>query len=290
MARGSAGALLAAGGVAWTAEVVFSDAGPSGADVMDTLEAFQINLSNNGGVVVDNGLGGGPYANGIRHVDWDLVPSELADPNQLPGDYFNSTAPVGMQITTLGDGFHVSARPGEGAEPRFGDLNPQYPVIFQSFGGDRIFAPLMSTVTDITFFLPGSPGVPAWVNGFGAIFLDVDTASGLNPTIMEFWDIDGKSLGHWHAEAADEGVSFLGVTFDPWVHVGRVRINNGDIPPFAGVDDGLGGVVDIVAMGPFFFGEPMAIPEPGTFGLALMGFALLSGVRRGQRLGAPVTR
>jgi hypothetical protein len=262
--------------------VVFSEAGPTGADLMDTVEAFRVALSNTGDVAVDNGLGGGPYTDGLRHVDWDLVPTEQATPNSMNGDFFNSTAPVGVNMTTLGSGFLVSAKPGEGPELRFGDINPQYTTIFQPFGGDRLFTPVLSTVTDVTFFLPGSPSSSAWVSGFGAIFLDVDNPGGLNATTIEFWDIDGKALGHWHVEAADNGVSFLGVKFDPNVHVGRVRITNGNIPPYPGLDDGLGGVVDIVAMGPFWFSEPMAIPEPGTLALSLTGLAVLLGAARGR--------
>jgi hypothetical protein len=178
----------------------------------------------------------------------------------------------------------VSARSGESLLPRFGDINLQYPTIFQSFGGgERLFTPVLSTVTDVRFFLPGTPTAPAWVSGFGAIFLDVDNAGGLASTTLEFWDIDGRSLGHWHAEAASDGVSFLGVTFDPDVHVGRVRITNGNIPPYPGIDDGLAGIVDVVALGPFYFSEPMVIPEAGSGALLALGLGVLLGFRSPRR-------
>lgn len=260
--------------------LIFSEAGPALADIQDTIDAFRVSASDSGGVAVDNGVGGGPYDNGIRHIDWNLVGPSAATPNTMPGDYFATTVPVGANIATTGVGLRVSALPGEGPELRFGDINPQYSTIFQAAGDNRVFAPELSTVTDVRFTLPSAPGSPAWVNGFGAVFFDVDGAAGTEPTSIEFWDINGRSLGHTRVPVSDSGVSFLGVRFDPGVHVGLVRITSGNIPLLPGIDDGLGGVVDIVAMGSFFFSEPMAIPEPTPLALGLLGLFGLAVCRR----------
>lgn len=280
----AAGKLVTVGAALFTAvaqpqaaPVIFSDAGAGAADIADTVEAFKAQLSQTGGTVLDNGIGGGPFTTGIRHVDWDLVPTQHATPAEMPGDFFNTSAPVGVVLSTFGEGFLVSAKPGEGLPLRFGDINPQYETIFQSFEGDRLFSPNLSTITEVTFFVPGDPGFPAFVHGFGAVFSDVDNPGGLRPTALEFWDTTGRSLGHYRVEAANNGLSFLGVWFDGPEAIGRVRITSGNIPPFPGVNDGLSGVVDIVALGPFFFSEPLAIPEPGTgalLGLGLLGLLL----------------
>lgn len=272
-------ALLATVAEPLAAPVVFSDAGAGAADIADTVEAFRVQLSQTGGTVVDNGVGGGPFTTGIRHVDWDLVPAVYATPDTMPGDFFNTDAPVGVVLSTFGEGFLVSAKPGEGLPLRFGDINPQYETIFQSFEGNRLFSPNLSTITDVTFFVPGDPDFPAFVRGFGAVFSDVDNPGGLRPTALEFWNINGKSLGYFQVEAADNGLSFLGVWFDGPEAIGRVRITNGNVPPFPGVNDGADpmGVVDIVALGPLFFSEPLAIPEPGTgtlLGLGLLGLLI----------------
>lgn len=263
-------ALLTTIAPAQAAPVIFSDAGDSAADIADTVEAFQARLSQTGGTVVNNGVGGGPFTTGIRYVDWDLVPAAHATGDTMPGDFFNTEVPVGVVLSTFGEGFLVSAKPGEGLPLRFGDINPQYETIFQGFEGDRLFSPNLSTITDVTFYVPGDPDFPAFVHGFGAVFSDVDNPGGLRPTALEFWDTNGRSLGHFQVEAADNGLSFLGVWFDGPEAIGRVRITNGNVPPFPGTNDGLNGV-DIVALGPLFFSEPLAIPEPGTGTLLALG-------------------
>jgi hypothetical protein len=45
-------------------------------------------------------------------------------------------------------------------------------------------------------------------------------------------------------------------------------------------DGGLGGLADAIAMGPFFFSEPLAIPEPGTAALLSLGLLGLLWRRR----------
>ncbi len=263
--------------------VVFSAAGASQVDIQTTIEAFRLTTSESGDEAVDNGIGGGPLQSGLRHIDWDLVPPDVAKSERLPGDFFSATVPVGANLSTLGTGLRVSALPGEALALRFGDLEPSYTATFAAYGAHRLFAPINSTVTDIRFTVPSSPETPAVVNGFGAIFADVDRPLGIQTTLVEYWDVNGQLLGYFSVPPKDNGVSFLGVYFDGPEQVARVRITSGNVPLISGVDDGLGGVVDLVAMGQFFYSEPMAIPEPTTRILFAVGLAaLLASPRRNR--------
>lgn len=271
-------ALAALTGSVQAAPVIFSDAGATPADILDTVEAFKVQISQTGPTAQDNGVGGGPFSVGFRQINWDLVPTALATPNFMPGDYFNTAAPVGAVLSTTGNGLRVSAKPGEGRPLRFGDIQPSYETTFQSYGGDRIFAANLSTVTDIKFFVPGDPGVPAYVRGFGLVFTDVDNSPLAS---LQFYDVDGKFLGGFSAPAANNGLSFLGVWFNGTEQIGRVRIFAGSPPLMPGLDDGgMGGLADVVAMGPFFFSEPLAIPEPSTAALLSVGLLGLLWRRR----------
>lgn len=283
--------LIAAAGSALLADVasvhagavVFSAAGASQVDIQTTIEDFRLATSESGDEAVDNGVGGGPFQSGLRHIDWDVVPSDVAKSERLPGDFFSTSVPVGANLSTLGTGLRVSALPADALALRFGDLEPSYTATFAAYGVHRLFAPVNSTVTDIRFSVPGSPETPAVVNGFGAIFADVDQPLGLQTTLVEYWDISGQLLGYYQVPPKDNGVSFLGVHFDGPEQVARVRITSGNIPLVSGVDDGLGGVVDLVAMGQFFYSEPMAIPEPTTRILFAGGLAaLLVSTRRNR--------
>jgi hypothetical protein len=96
---------------------------------------------------------------------------------------------------TQGSGFQVSSDVESDRQPfedrRFGNLNDEYPEIFQTFSAQRLFTPLGSTIHDVTFFVAGT-NIPATVTGFGAVFVEVD-----NPvqSSLEFFDIAGNSLG-----------------------------------------------------------------------------------------------
>lgn len=258
------------------APVIFSDAGATPADIVDTVEAFKVQISQTGPVAQDNGLGGGPFSVGFRQINWDLVPTANATPNLMPGNFFNSAAPVGVVLTPLSGGLQVSAKTGEGLPLRFGNIQPSYETTFQSYGGERIFAPYLQTITDVTFFVPGSPADPAYVHGFGVVFTDVDRSAS---TGLQFYDVLGNFLGGVQAPVANNGLSFVGVWFDSGEQIGRVRIFNGGTPLISGVDDGAwGGLADMVALGPILFSEPLVIPEPGT--AALLALGLLGLLRR----------
>ena len=228
--------------------------GATADDLHGVVNAFQSDLGG-----VNNGVGGGPFTTGFRIISWDDVPDSLAAPHPFGGDYFNSTSPRGVSLTTDGSGFQVSAGPGnpDGALLNFGNIDPSYSGTFQAFSPDRLFTPVGSTVTEVHFFVPSAPSTPGLVHGFGVIFSDVDQSES---TSVQFLDAQGNELFSAFAPVRDGGLSFLGVTFDGGEQVAAVRIFSGNTPLGAGILEG--GARDLVVMDNFFYGEPLAVPEP----------------------------
>ena len=182
-----------------------------------------------------------------------------------------NTAPTtrGAVFTTPGTGFEISGAPS----PEFGDINPAYAGMFQTFSSPRLFSPLGSTITDVFFFVPGT-NTPAAVSGFGAVFTDVDNG---DDSRIEFFNAQNVSLGRFFVPAFNNGLSFLGATFaDP---IFRVRVTSGSTP--LGPADNLDGG-DVVALDDFIYGEPQPIPEPATLLLLGTGMAALVARRRRQ--------
>ena len=170
--------------------------------------------------------------------------------------------PARISVPAPGTGLMVSADSDnpDGALPRFGNINPSYADIFQTFSVERLFSPVGSNSVDLTFFVPGS-ATPAVSPGFGAVYTDIDTEH----TAFEYFDIDGNSLGSYGAPLANEGLSFLGVVFPtPIVHRVRISYGTGALGP----DDEDG--VDVAVMDDFVYGEPQPMPadvvhEEGRF-------------------------
>jgi hypothetical protein len=160
----SAGALAALllAPAAGAALVTFEAAGATPAAIAATSDAFRA------------AVGGGR-----REINWDGVGPAFADPNALPGNFFNVNSPRGAVFSTPGTGFLVSANAGTATPVLFGFAND-----FQTFSAQRLFTAVNSNITDVTFFVPGT-NIAATTNAFGAIFVDVEVA-GL--TKMEFFD------------------------------------------------------------------------------------------------------
>jgi hypothetical protein len=204
----------------------------------------------------------GSFPTGRREINWDGVPDSFAAPNDLPADFFNVNSPRGVIFATPGSGFQVSANEQNptGTPVRFGNLNPTYPDIFRTFSPQRLFTPLDSTITEVSFFVPGSD-TPATVSGFGAVFTDVDLR---NSTQIEYFDANGTRLFKAFVQPLPnvaQSLSFLGVRFEAGERIARVRITSGNatLSPdhFNGPLDSV--FVDVVAMDDFIYGEPQAI-------------------------------
>jgi hypothetical protein len=236
-------------GAPLAAAVPVSATGANAAAIQATVDAYRATL----GTLNPNQAGS--VGSGRREINWDAVPDQFAAPNNLPLQFFNINSPRGAVFSTPGTGFQVSANAVNPTNTpiEFGNLNPTYPTIFQTFSAQKLFTPLGSNVTDVTFFVPGS-NTPATVSGFGAVFTDVDAA---NVTSIQYFDFNGTSLGTFFvpATAGSETLSFLGVTFNAGERVGRVRITTGNAA--LGPNDAPPGT-DIVAMDDFIYGEPMA--------------------------------
>lgn len=197
----------------------------------------------------------GEQPGGRREVNWDAlsVPGTLANNDLFPGDFFNTTSPRGLLLTTPGTAFRIS-------DLGFAEVNGAYFGEFRPFSPRRLFVARGSTTIDVNFVVAGST-TPALVTGFGSVFADVGLA---DSTSIEYFDAAGNQLLKVSAlrRSDDRGVSFLGAVFDSAI-VARVRITSGDTPIGETAFDnvkGAGEKHDIVAMDDFIYGEPRAVP------------------------------
>jgi hypothetical protein len=244
------------------AQLVRSGFGPDPASLQAVVDQYRADL----GALNPNVAGS--FGTGRREINWDAVPDAFSAPNDLPGNFFNSTSLRGAVFSTPGSAVQVSADDNNpsNAAVRFGNINPQYANIFRDFSPQRLFSPIGSNIVDTTFFVPGS-NTPATTRGFGAIYTDTDDDSGSS---FEFFDAAGQSLGTFFPPTADNALSFLGVSY-PDPIVARVRIQYGNSA--LGPDDG--GPVDVAVMDDFIYGEPVAVPEPSMGLLALLGLGTI---------------
>jgi hypothetical protein len=159
--------------------------------------------------------------------------------------------------------FQISSNTASGVPVRFGNINPTYSNEFRAFSQERLFTTTPeSNVLEITFFIPGT-NIPATVNGFGAVFTDVDTPV----TRMQFYDQNGRILlvPNGTVAAFDKGLTFEGVSFTDGTRIARVVLVLGNAPLSAQNTDGVNGI-DVVAMDDFIYGEPRALEHhPADF-------------------------
>ncbi|TMG84554.1 MAG: hypothetical protein E6H74_06440 [Betaproteobacteria bacterium] len=256
------------------ATVIFSASGTSPAGIQSTVDAFRTSL----GTLNPNVAGS--FGTGRREINWDGVPDALSAPNNLPANFFNVNSPRGVIFSTPGTGFQVSANAASGTAVEFGNINPTYPDLFQTFSPQRLFTALGSDIVDVNFFVPGS-ATPGFTSAFGAVFTDVDLA---NVTSLQFFNLGNQSLGTFFAPVgpvANGSLSFLGVQFTAGESIGRVRITSGN----TALGPNETGGIDLVVMDDFIYAEPRAaaaIPEPPTALLLALAFVAMTGLRRIQ--------
>jgi hypothetical protein len=238
------------------ADVVVRTA-PNSASVQATIGQF---IGDLGGV--NNGSTPGPLGSGFRSINWDGVSDAGSAPNNLAPNAFSGRGAI---FATEGTGFQVSAGTSSGNPVRFGNIDSSYPTTFQAFSAEKLFTPLGANTMDITFVVPGVPSMAAWVNGFGAVFADVDVAGA---TSMDFFDAGDDLLFSTSVPQSDNGFSFVGVSFNAGEQVHRLRLTFGNNPLGPGITDAFN---DLVVADDFFFGEPQPVPEPGTLALLSVG-------------------
>jgi hypothetical protein len=236
--------------------IVFQAAGPNGASIQSTVDQFRAALGG-----VNNGNTNGPLATGRREINWDGGGATNTSPGATPFTVFLNTR--GALMETPGSGF-VQA-PASGLADTFS--NPSLATTFKAFSPVRLFAPVDSTVTDVTFFVPGGGNISAATSGFGAVFADVDSPDGGGPgvrqskregsSLIAYYDADGHLL-YKSAIPSSPGtatLSFFGIVF-PEPRIAFVRIITGRKDPSEGLDP----KVDLVVMDDFIYGEPQMIP------------------------------
>lgn len=230
---------------------VFQAAGPTGPSIQGSVDQFRAAVS---------------VPAGRREINWDGGNTAIEATSVAGNPFTGFQVTRGALFTTPdGTGF-VQAPAGTDVPP--GGLagffnNPTYKTSFRAFSASRLFAVVGGKVTDVTFFVPGGGNVAATVNGFAAVFSDVDQPNGSGPakkrgnrnasTLIEYYGTDGQLLfsSYVPASPGDGGFSFFGVVF-PDARVARVRITSGDVAP--GPNDSEKD--DVVMMDDFIFGEP----------------------------------
>jgi hypothetical protein len=248
---------FAAIGVA--APVVRNSAGANAAAIQPAVDQFKADLggANNGN--------GNSFTSGRREINWDGAPDTVSSPNNLAFNAFLGRGAIFSTIVNVaGDNPFIlsadSANPANAAV-RYGDIDPSYTAIFQAFSAERLFVARGSNVIEVRFLIPGT-AIQATVSGFGAIFTDVDNNSN---TFMEFYDASGKQIGEIAPQAASNGLSFAGISFNGGERIAKVVMRLGNAPLAAGNVDGQNGV-DVVATDDFIYGEPRAMEHhPADF-------------------------
>lgn len=241
-------------GTAGAAPVVRTASGANAAAIQATVDQFRADLGG-----ANNGVGGS-FTTGRREINWDGVPDNFSAPNFMPFNFFNANSPRGILFnapTTFGDtaAFIVSADSNNPTTTpvRFGNIDASYIAQFTTFSTERLFIARNARSLVVNFMIPGT-NIPATVNGFGAVFCDVDQNG---PTFIKYYDRTGHLLTFQSAPGADNGLSFAGVSFNNGERVASVEIVFGNAPVVTPNTDEVGGD-DTVAMDDFIYGEPRA--------------------------------
>lgn len=245
---------------AWAGFITFESAGANAAAITPTRDAFRAAVGG-GTVAGANGSFGGLR----REINWDGVPDSFADPNLLPGNFFNVNSPRGAVLSTPGTGFLVSANAGGVTPVLFG-----FPNDFQVFSAQRLFTAVNSNITDVSFFEPGTMNA-ATTSAFAAVFVDVEVAS---QTMIQFFDQNNVQIFSRDVlVGGNQGLSFVGGVANAGERISRVRLTSGRNTI---VSNGVLGNPndDIVVMDDFLFAEPVGrVPEPSSIALLALGLA-----------------
>lgn len=192
------------------------------------------------------------FTSGRREINWDGVPDSLSG-LPLPHDFFNPVgagAPVARQRGILYAGIENAMISKTG----FAEINSEAASSFSAFSGNKTFAVTTAAQWPVFFQVAGTT-TPATINGFGAVFSDVDKE---NSTFIEPYN-EEKKLGRYYVPAHDNtsSFSFLGIYFNSEKithvfigHEGKLADGQKDITA--------GGPKDLVVLDDFIYSEPIA--------------------------------
>lgn len=257
----------------------------SSASIQGTVDAFRAALGD-----PLNANDPGPLADGRREINWDGGGSTATAPGVTPFTVFFNTR--GALIETPGTGFvqvPVTDNDPLNGVSDIADFygNPSYDGQFSAFSPVRVFNPVGSNVTDVSFIIPGTVdainplGIPAAVGGFGAVFSDVDLDQ---TTQIQFFDFLGNLIATHVVPAgvvSDGSLSFLGGIATAGEQIGRVRITTGNAALDASTTEGNG--TDLAVMDDFLYAEPQQVQVPEPAALALLGLGLAAAARPVRR-------
>ena len=239
------------------APVVRQGSGANAAALQAIVDQFRTDLGG-----ANNGVGGS-FTTGRREVNWDGVPDNFAEPNNFPVDFFNVNSPRGVIFNAVEDAtgaalnqFAVSSNTASGVPVRFGNLNAAYTANFTTFSAQRLFIARNTHIMEVNFAIPGT-NIPATVSGFGVVFTDVDSATGGDRSLIRVYDKNGRQLSAASAPVSNNGLSFVGISFNGGERIARVVIESGNAALSSTNNDGVNGN-DVVAMDDFIYGEPRA--------------------------------
>ena len=192
-----AGVILTASAINGQPVSVFQAAGPDANSIQSTVDQFRAGLGG-----ANNGNAPGPLVGGRREINWDGGGSTGTSVGPTPFDVFLNSR--GNRSTTPGTGFVQG--PASGLADLFGVL--AYATAFRAFSPSRLFSPIGSNVTELTFFIPGSGDAnPAATRGVGVVFTDIDLPDGSGP---------GTKRGNRHASTLlEDFAAIVGPTPSP---------------------------------------------------------------------------
>lgn len=225
--------------------------GSGAANVATAITNFQNALGG-----ANNASNPGPIATGFRSINWDagIVPVQ---PAAFPENFFNTTAGPTRGLIVGAGGNAIQASNND-----FAGINATYAGQFEAFSNANTFGVTANTnILWARFELPAAAGVPGRVQGFGAVFSDVDVAGS---TTIEFFN-GNTSLGTFEVPVRTDanGHSFLGVVWTDAQRVTacRLTLGNGNLGA-ANNDITDGGANDLVVVDDFFYGEPQLVGTP----------------------------
>lgn len=238
---------------------IYEGVGANPAELQASVDAYRAALGALNAPAPFNNL------DGRRQIDWDAAPDAVSAPNSFPGNFFNADVfprARGIAFTTEGSDFALSATAASGAGIEFANINASYSASFQTFSTERLFTAIDSNVVRADFFNPAQQTSEALVDGFGAVFTDVDLDA---QTTIAYYDAEGKLLYKQgvQTKAGEEGLSFAGVKFDSSC-VSFVKLTNGTSALGENINDDPENGIDLVVMDDFIYGEPLAESVCGT--------------------------